>query len=105
MTRVYLQDRDLLDLYLFRDFLLPESAKRLQQKMEMLHIHPDELSNLIGSLQKKRSVHLKNLDKIIDERVDKNMQSVIRMTGEGVVSIFNSVLEILNSLNGQFKKG
>jgi hypothetical protein len=72
--------------------------------MELLDIHQNDLEKLIESLQKNRSVHIKNLDKIIDERVDEYMQSVIRMN-DGVVSIFDSVLEILSDFNKQINKG
>jgi len=104
VSRIYLQDRDVVDLFLFRNFLLPDSADRLQKKMKILDIPQDDLKKLIESLQKNRSVHIKNIDKIIDERVDENMQSALRMN-DGVVSIFNSVLEILTDFYKQIKKG
>ena len=104
MSRIYSQDRDLLDLYLFGDLLLPESANRLQQKMKTLTIDRGELTKAIESLQKNRSVHIRNLDKIIDERVDKNMQDTLRMNG-GAASIFDSALKILSDLDDQIKKG
>ncbi|MBN2187970.1 MAG: hypothetical protein JW699_00845 [Chitinispirillaceae bacterium] len=100
VSRIYLQDRDILDLFLFRNFLVSDSADRLRKKMKMLDIPQEGLEKLIESLQKNRSVHLKNIDKIIDERVDENMQSALRMN-DGVVSLFDSVLEILKNYSNK----
>jgi hypothetical protein len=104
MLRIYFQDRDLLDLFLFKDFLLSNSANRIREKMKMLNVNPDEITNLIDSLRKNRSVHIKNLGKIIEERVDENVRDKIKMN-DGIVSVFNSVLEIITNLSNQIKKG
>ena len=104
LSRLFFQNRDLLDLFLFKDFLLSNSADRIRDKMKMLNLNPDEITNLIDSLQKNRSVHIKNLGKIIDERVDENIRDKIKMN-DGIVSVFNSVLEIIINLSNQIKKG
>jgi hypothetical protein len=104
MSRIFFQDRDLLDLFLFKDFLLSDSAIRLQRKMEILHLQYVHFTELIESLEKNRSLHLKNLNKIIDEQVDRNMQADLKMN-DGVNLIFDSVEKILSDIYDQLKKG
>jgi predicted nucleotidyltransferase component of viral defense system len=98
-----LQDRDLLDLYLFKDRLLPNSANRLQKKLNVLNLSVSELTKLIKILQKNYTLHVKNLNKIIEERVNKNMQEMLQSVGTN--SILDSIIELLKTIKGAAHDG
>jgi hypothetical protein len=98
MSRVCFQIRDILDLYLFRSFLLPESMDRVQKKMSAIGLGKDHLDTVINDLQKHRAFHVRNLDKVIDERIDTTMRPIIRMNN-GVDSILDFAIETLRKLS------
>jgi hypothetical protein len=96
MLRSSIKQRDLLDLFLFKSSLAPDSAVRLQQKMHVLGIMPEAIGRLLGSLKKNRPVHIKALDSILDSQVDDGARKAIRLTG-GPGPIFDIVFDILNN--------
>lgn len=98
MSRSYFQTRDMVDLYLFRNFLLPESMGRVQIKMINLGLSKEHANKLVKDLEKNRAFHMRNLDKVIDERIDKNMVLLIRMNN-GVDSILDFTIETLHKLS------
>jgi hypothetical protein len=97
MSRSFFQTRDMVDLYLFKSFLLPESMDRVQRKMSTIGLSKDHLHAVINDLQKNRAFHIRNLDKVIDERIDTNMRPHIRMNN-GVDSILDFAVEILHNI-------
>jgi hypothetical protein len=98
MSRSCFQTRDMVDLYLFKDYLIPESRDRVRRKMQTLDLSKERLNKLIRDLEKNRAFHFRNLDKVIDDRIDKNMVSLIRMNN-GVDSILDFTIETLNKLS------
>jgi|WetSurMetagenome_2_1015567.scaffolds.fasta_scaffold68510_2 hypothetical protein len=98
MSRSFFQTRDMVDLYLFKSFILPESMDRVQQKMITIGLTKEHADTLIKDLQKNRAFHVRNLDKVIDERIDKNMRPLIRMNN-GVDSILDFAMETLRKIS------
>lgn len=98
MSRSYFQIRDVVDLYLFKNYLLPESMDRVKRKMSSCGLNREHADKLTKDLQNNRAYYIRNLEKVIDERIDKNMASLIRMNN-GVNSILDYTLEVLRKLS------
>jgi hypothetical protein len=95
MLRSSIKQRDLLDLFLFKNSLVSDSAARLERKMHSLHIMPEAIERLLANLEKNRSLHIKALDTILDSQVDPGARRAIRMTG-GAELVFETALAIVD---------
>ncbi len=95
--RVFLQARDFLDVYLFRDSLTPDSLQRIRRKLNRRGISPERLRDRFEKIEDNRDVHLKSLDKIIEEQVDYPAAENLRAAG-GAPIIFDNVIAILGEL-------
>jgi hypothetical protein len=96
-ARVYLAERDMLDLFLFHDQLPPDSAARLAAKFSSLQMDPSRLAETWRKIRKDRDYHVRNLDAILKEQVDPSVSVNLRAAGGGG-AIFDRVVDILISL-------
>jgi hypothetical protein len=96
VLRSDIKQRDLLDLFLFKNSLAPDCAIRLQRKMQILNILPDVWVKLVENLRKNRTVHIKALDTILNTQVDSAARRAIKITG-GAESIFETTLAIVDN--------
>jgi hypothetical protein len=105
LLRLHIAQRDLLDLYLFKSALPPDSASRVRRKMNDLRIAPGEIDRLLESMGKNRSAHLKALRMILDTLVGEGGRKAIETAG-GENSVFDAVLSVLREYRTKsVKKG
>ena len=97
-SRVYLQVRDLLDLFLFRDALRPDSPARIRSKLSRQGIGPERMLRQVRRIEENRALHLRDLDQVIEEQVDRPAAENIRLGG-GAAGIFQSVTAILKEVS------
>ena len=93
-NRVYLEARDILDLFLFQDSFSADSAKRLRTKFVTLQISPAAVVERSARLLTNRVVHARAIDEIIDDQVDAAVAANLRASGGGIM-IFDAVVNLL----------
>lgn len=96
--RVYLQVRDLLDIFLFRDSLLPDSPERIRSKLFGRGIGPDLVRKKIRDIEGNRDNHIRSLDGIIREQVDRSAADNI-LSGGGAAAVLENVLTLLKGIS------
>jgi hypothetical protein len=95
-NRGFLQARDILDLFLFQDSFVPDSAQRLRSKFDMLPISPSVLADRCARLRVNRVVHVRAIARIIDDQVDAAVAANLKAAGGGNM-IFDAVVALLTS--------
>lgn len=96
-ARVYLAERDMLDLFLFHDQLPPDAAARLAAKFSALRMDPSRLAEMWRKIRTDRDYHVRNLDAILKDQVDPSASANLRSAGGGG-AIFDRVADLLKSL-------
>ncbi len=97
LARSSFQVRDLLDIFLFQDDLRPDSPTRLSQKLSKLALPPAEAVERLNKLAKNRSVHVRGIERLLDEQVEPAVTGNLRAAG-GAEMIWNSVMHQLNDI-------
>ena len=98
-NRLYLQARDIVDIFLFQDTFVPDSAKRLAVKFAQVSLSPKAIGEMVNKLKVNRNQHVRTLDRIIGEQLDETQAANIKSAGGGAM-IFNTVLGILQDKLG-----
>ena len=93
-NRVFLEARDILDLFLFQDSLVTDSAKRLRMKFVTLQISPASVSERFARLLTNRVVHARAIDEIIADQIDAAVAANLKVAGGGAM-IFDAVVALL----------
>lgn len=62
--------RDLVDIFLFGNKLIPESPERLKRKLKILEIAPADVAKRLHDLEKHASYHIKAIQMVIDTQLD-----------------------------------
>lgn len=100
LQRVFTQDRDLLDLFLFQSALPPDAKARLKKKLSTLAIPRRDVGKRLQDLQESADVRARGVDRIIQEQVDAPAAANLRAAGGGKV-ICENVLVLLDKLLGK----
>ena len=94
LVRTFLQVRDVLDVFLFRDALRPDSPVRLSQKLSKLPLPPAEAIERLDRLANNRHVHVRGIEQLLDEQVNPAVTVNLRAAG-GAAMIWDSVMSLL----------
>jgi hypothetical protein len=94
LNRRYLQERDLFDLFLFEDRVLPDSATRVRRKLTRLHLTSAHVAGSMRKLLDARAYHIRNLEAILKDQVDAPAAANLRKAG-GATLVFDRVMELL----------
>ena len=97
MNRIFIQGRDMLDIFLFQNSFLPESPRRITEKLEHLSIKPESAKQRLEKIEENRIIYVNALKKIIEEQVESPAAKNLRSAG-GAPIVFDQVLKILNGL-------
>ena len=97
MARRHLEDRDIMDVFLFQDKLVMDSARRLARKFAQLHMTHDHVLPVLRKLMADRDYHVRNLEGILRTQVDPPAAANIRKAG-GAVIMFDRVMEVLKAV-------
>lgn len=96
-NRRELRHRDILDLYLFQDYLLPDSSKRLRAKFRKLHITPPAIHAVLNDLTHYRNHHSRSIQAIVNSQVTTDEAGKLNKAGGGG-AILDSTLTLLTNL-------
>jgi len=94
MNRRFTQARDAVDIFLFQDSLPPDAAGRLSQKFGGLSLSPADVNKQLGRLQAASSVHIREIDAILDTQVDPAVAANLRVAG-GAAMVWERVMRLL----------
>jgi len=93
-NRHFTQTRDILDIFLFQDTLRSDASRRLSQKLSGLSLSPADLVERIAKLQPSRVVHVREIERILDEQVDPVAAANLRIAGAAAM-IWDRVMRLL----------
>jgi hypothetical protein len=83
LNRVFLQHRDLVDLFLYGDKLPPDAHARLKRKLAKMRLHPETVARRLKDLQENREYHAAAIQKVIDEQMDSTVAQQVNAGGGG----------------------
>ena len=83
LNRLFLQHRDLVDIFLYGDRLRPDSPARLKQKLAKLELRPETFAKRLKDLQQNPDYHAAAIQKVIDEQVESTVAQQINSGGGG----------------------
>ena len=98
-NRVFLADRDILDIFLFQDSFVSDSAERLRKKLATLHISPASVADQYARLLSNRVVHVRAIDEIIKDQVEAAVAANLNASGGGAM-ILDAVVALLKDRLG-----
>ncbi len=98
-SRLFIEKRDIVDLFLFQDQLTNASAQRLQEKFEKRGITPQVAKDRFHKLIENRVSHGRAIDALIDDQIDAAAAANLKTAGGGG-AIFDAVVSLLK---GQLK--
>jgi hypothetical protein len=107
VRRVFLQERDILDLYLFQDGLLPDSPVRLRDKLESLALEPGALEERIAKVRRDLVVHARGVDRLLEEQVDGPSAENLRRAGGGrriCEAVVDRLEKVLGAMRGPWRR-
>ena len=103
LARTFLQVRDVLDVFLFQDALLPDSPGRLSQKLNQLSLPPAEAIERLNKLANSRTIHVRGIERLLDEQVNAAVVVNLRAAGGGAM-IWDSFMSLLQGVLAKAKE-
>jgi len=100
LDRVFVQDRDLVDLFLFQGTLAPDARARLKKKLATLSIARRDVEKRVLRLRENLDAHARGVDKIIREQVDGPAAANLEKAGGGKM-ICGTVLRLVENVVGR----
>ena len=97
LNRQFCQVRDVLDVFLFQDALRPDAPVRLSQKLRKLALPLAEAIERLDRLEKNRAVHVREIERLLDEQVDPAVTANLRAAG-GAAMVWDSVMRLLRDI-------
>jgi hypothetical protein len=89
-NRPVLEHRDLVDIFLFSNRLLPESPRRLMRKFNSLSISRTSVNERLGDLEKNAAYHVRALAAVIGSQLDPAAAANIQ-SGGGAAAVHRAV--------------
>lgn len=96
-NRTHILHRDLVDIFLYRDQLRPDSGVRLAAKLKSLSVAPSTIKARIDDLRKNKAYHARAIQEVVDTQLDTAAANQLRDAGGGKM-IGEEVLKALDSL-------
>lgn len=93
-NRTFLAERDIVDLFLFQDGFVADSARRLKAKLAGLHITPESVADRYARLRANRVIHMRAIDAIIKDQIDAAVAANLKASGGGGM-VFDAVVAML----------
>ncbi len=103
LARTFLQVRDVLDVFLFRDAIRPDAPGRLSRKLNLLPLPPAEAIARLNQLANSRTVHVRGIERLLDEQVNAAVAANLRSAG-GAAMIWDSVMSLLQEVLARAKE-
>lgn len=83
LNRVFLQHRDLVDIFLYAENVREDSPARLGKKLKKLHFHPENVSARLKDLHSNREYHGGAIQKVIDGQFEAAAAEQLKAGGGG----------------------
>jgi hypothetical protein len=94
LNRIFLQHRDLVDIFLYGEKLRPDSHERLRQKFARMELRLDIVARRLKDLQQHREYHGTAVQKGIDQQMDPTVAQQVNAGGGGR-AVFDSALNLI----------
>lgn len=94
LNRIFLQHRDLVDIFLYGDKLRTDSPARLKQKLERMELRPEMVAQRLKDLQENREYHATAIQKVIDQQMDPTVAQQVS-SGGGGRAVLDSALDLI----------
>jgi predicted nucleotidyltransferase component of viral defense system len=93
-NRAFVEERDIVDLFLFQDQFVADSAERLKTKLAGLHVSPESVADRCARLLTNRAVHVRTINEIIEDQIDAAVAANLKASGGGGM-VFDAVIAML----------
>jgi hypothetical protein len=94
-NRLFLKHRDIVDVFLFHDRLLPDSKQRLRAKLQTLNLPLAAVKKTIADLRQHADYHSRAIQAVIDTQLDTVVAEQMKEAGGGK-TVLNAVLSVLH---------
>lgn len=96
-NRIYIQERDIVDIFLFKEKFRNDSSKRISEKMARISMDRDLVKKRFNKIIGDRDYHIRNINTIIDEQFDFAAAENLRIGGAAAI-VFDLVANILQGI-------
>ncbi|NQT92184.1 MAG: hypothetical protein HQ559_05435 [Lentisphaerae bacterium] len=100
LNRIHVRVQDIVDLFLFRDTFLSDSGRRLGRKLSQLKIEDAAVERTVSGLVRNRVVHVRAIDRVIEEQLDEAVAANIMAAGGGAKVFDVALEEVAQQLRG-----
>jgi predicted nucleotidyltransferase component of viral defense system len=97
LNRLFLQHRDLIDVFLYADKLQPDSPARIKQKLVKLQLPAENVARRLKDLQENQEYHATAVQKVIAEQMETTLAQQMNAGGGGR-TVLDSVLKVLTRI-------
>jgi hypothetical protein len=94
LARVFVEHRDLVDIFLYGEKLRPDSGARLKQKIEQLSLGSSTILRRLRDLDENREFHMVAVQRVIDGQMDPDAAQQMNAGGGGQ-AVFDFAMGIL----------
>lgn len=94
LNRLFLQHRDLVDVFLYADKLRDDSPARIKQKLVRIQLPAGTVMRRLKDLQNNQQYHAAAIQKVIDEQMETTVAQQMKAGGGGK-AVLASVLNVL----------
>ncbi len=94
--RTFVEQRDIVDIFLFKDQFVDDSTRRLCDKFAKLGIATESVAARLESLIRNRTAHTRAIDEIINEQIEEAAADNLKIAGGGGM-IFDEVIVLLRN--------
>ena len=94
VNRLFIQHRDLVDLFLYADKLRPDSRIRLEKKIKKLGLSRESITRRLRDLEENQDYHSGSIQKVLIEQMDSVVAQQMDAGGGGK-AVLSATLELL----------
>jgi hypothetical protein len=96
INRIFVEHRDLVDLFLFGDRLLIDSPGRVSEKLGQAQLDREFLRRRLDDLVQNAAYHARAVQNIIDSQLEVSVAAQINAAGRGRL-VFDRALQLIRS--------
>jgi hypothetical protein len=93
-NRVFLQHRDLVDIFLFANHLPPDAAERIRRKFAILAIQPETVAGTLRDFADNPGYHAKAIAAVITDQLEPTAAANLETAG-GAKRVLETVRQLL----------
>jgi hypothetical protein len=94
VDRIFLQHRDLVDVFLYGEKLQADSPGRIKQKLRQMELPAEAVRRRLKDLKENQPYHATAIQKVIDEQIETTVAQQMNVGGGGK-TVLESVLKVL----------